>query len=788
MTARGWSKIVRDLTGRPARTLLAVLAMAVGVFQITAMLYKYAVLEPELTTMYDRTNPSSATITTDASHDALVDSVRGVPGVGAAEARPMVFARAEITDGEWIPAVLYVVRDFDRQAMDTFTREDGAWPPAADEIAIERSALEVVGRGVDDSLTLKLPGGAERRVRIAGTVHAKGLAPAWMEHMVPAFVPWSSTLRGEESAQIRIAVAEHRMNEGHVREVADSVRAMLERGGHAVPRITVPVPGRHPHADQMESFLFLLLAFGVLSFLLSAIIVAGMIHALMAEQVRQIGIMKAIGASSGQVATIYLGHTAALALAALALGIPPGVWAGHAYAEFAAGILNADISRAAFPWWLIAAELVLGLIVPLLVAMTPVRRAAGRTVREALADDPAPAPAVSARIDCWSPWVSRPLALSVRGVLMRRGRLALTVGGLAVGGAAFMAALNVAEAWQHGVDADFARRRYDITVRLADPHPIAAIDAVLAGVPSVVHAEYVSGASPYLIDANGAAANPVNLLGIAPGSELLDLPLVAGRWLAPQDGAVAVINTAVARENPSLRVGGEVAVRLEGRTLEFPIVGIVRELMPMATIYTPRQVVLAATGDPGLEARSVRLVTREHDDAGPRAAAREIEAAFEAAGLEIAMLQRMQDLRASVLDHLVIILSILTVASVIVVAVGGLGLASTLALSVVQRTREIGVLGAIGATPGTIARHIWIEALLFGALGWVLSLILTLPMSDALGHVAGNIFLKNPLPLHLSPLAAGLWLAVVFVIATVCSIHPAWRAARMPVYAALSHT
>ena len=138
-----------------------------------------------------------------------------------------------------MPARALCVRDFDRQQIDTFTPETGPGRPAADEVLLERSALELAGIGNNDRLTLRLPGGEERGVRVAGTVHAPGLAPAWMEHMVPGFVSWDSALRGGEgeSAQIRIVVADHPLDEGYIREVADSAKALLERGGHPVTRV-----------------------------------------------------------------------------------------------------------------------------------------------------------------------------------------------------------------------------------------------------------------------------------------------------------------------------------------------------------------------------------------------------------------------------------------------------------------------------------------------------------------------------------------------------------------------
>ena len=141
----------------------------------------------------------------------------------------------------------------------------------------------------------------------------------------------------------------------------------------------------------------------------------------------------------------------------------------------------------------------------------------------------------------------------------------------------------------------------------------------------------------------------------------------------------------------------------------------------------------------------------------------------------------MLEAKQGILDHLDIIYSILTLASLVVVFVGGLGLATTLTLSVFQRTREIGVMGALGATPRTLATHVWLEGLAIGAMSWLAAVVLTLPVSYALEAACGRIFLNAPLDFHVAPLALAAWFAVVVVLATFSSFHPALRAARLRV-------
>jgi len=791
-----WRKVLRDIVAHPGRSLLAVLALSTGVFQVGALIHKYAILEPLLATMYSRTNPASAILFVDDAGDDLIEAVRQVPGVAQAEARPVILARVRVNPGaagdEWLPAVLYVVRDFDDLRIDTFKPNDGAWPPGGDEVLLERSALSLTGVGTGDTLTARNPAGDEVALRVAGSVHAAGLAPAWMDHVVPGFVPWNSAARkalGGESAQIRI-VADHPLDEGYIREVAAKVRTMVEGRGHAVTRVGVETPGRHPHADQMSIFLYLLGAFGILSLVLSAVLVASMVHALLAEQVRQVGIMKAIGGSTRQIAGLYVGQIALLAVAALALGLPAGLAVGRAYARFSAGILNVDVTDTPFPVRALAAVVAVGLLLPLLVALVPIHRASRITVHQALNDDLGPRPFGSRRLERWLArltWLPRPFLLSLRTTCLRRGRLALTVGTLAIGGAVFMSALNVSGAWTRAVDNDFRARRYDLQVVLGRPYPIATLAEIVAAVPGVARAEYWPGASPALIGAGGVAGSDVALLGLEPGSTLLDLPLIAGRWLRADDPRGVVINQTVVARNPTLRAGGVVALRLDGRSVTFPIAGVVKELNPVPVIYAPAAAVLEATGQAGDTARTLRIVTGAHDEAAQRATAAALEAAFLERGIEVGGMTRMLDARKAILDHLVIVMAVLTMASVIVVFVGAIALASTLTLSVVQRTREFGILGAIGAAPWTIARHVWLESILIGVTGWIVSLLLAAPVSYLLESVTGGIFFKAPLDFFVSVGAAAIWLALSVALASLCSVYPARRAARLTVREAMAY-
>jgi len=794
-----WRKVLRDIADTPLRTALAVTAMAAGAFGVTMILTSYSVLKRELKTTYSDTRPASAVLVLESpANDVLVDSVRRMPEVRDAESRPVIGGRLFIGNGQWVPLILFVVRDFGDIRLDRFTPDAGAWPPGDGEVLIERSSLSVARAAIGDRVIVRTSDHIERPLRIAGTVHAAGLAPGWMEHAVAGFVKSNPQmtqrntdkgsrvdsnhlpLSASSADQLRILVTGDTLDEKHIRDVANRVARSI---GH-VTRIEVPTPGRHPHAAQMDTFLYLLGAFGVLTFALSAVLVATMIHALLTEQLRQVGVMKTLGASTTQIASLYLGQVAILAAAAIAIGVPFGVAAGQAYARFAASMLNATITKAMPALWIVAAEVAAGIAIPLLVALGPVAHAARISIHEAFSNDVGGKPFGTRRFDRWLAriqWMPRPLMLSLRTTFHRRGRLILTVATLAAGGAAFIAAMNVSATWTRTLDADGRARRFDIQAVFARPYPAAQVMQALASVPDVVHAECWTEAGATLGDAN------VSFVGPDVNSKLLALPLIAGRWLRPDDDAVAVINQSVLSLDPTLHLGGDIPINVNAHVGRLRIIGIVKELAPRATVYAPPRAILRATGKPPGLARSVRIVTRQRDVAGQVGASKAIEQALENAGISVAGIQALSDSRKSFSDHLVIIKSALIFAALLVVLVGGLGLTSTLTLNVFERTREIGILSAIGATPGTIARDVVFEGMVMAVLSWCAALLVSIPITFALDAATGQMFIRSALDFYMSPFAAAVWLLLVLILAALCSFYPARRSARLAVREAIAY-
>ncbi|HEY6146847.1 MAG TPA: hypothetical protein VIZ69_04085, partial [Thermoanaerobaculia bacterium] len=274
------SKIFRDFWQERTRTVLVVLAVALGLAGFSAVLATYAILRRELDKGYLATNPASATLRTDAVDEDLLREVRSGHGVADAQARRVLSGRLRTPSGEWRGLTLFVVKNYASIRISTLNREEGAWPPGPGEMLIERDAFSVARVRIGDTVTVRTTRGAERALRVTGRVHDVGQAQARMENVVYGYITLDTlALLGEEPLldQLQILAAGNRFDEKHVQAVAAEVKAFLESRGHAVRRVDVPTPGRHPHADIMGLLLLGMAVFGFGVLLLSGILVINLL-------------------------------------------------------------------------------------------------------------------------------------------------------------------------------------------------------------------------------------------------------------------------------------------------------------------------------------------------------------------------------------------------------------------------------------------------------------------------------------------------------------------------------
>jgi putative ABC transport system permease protein len=211
----------------------------------------------------------------------------------------------------------------------------------------------------------------------------------------------------------------------------------------------------------------------------------------------------------------------------------------------------------------------------------------------------------------------------------------------------------------------------------------------------------------------------------------------------------------------------------------------VRERMSPPIAYLPYADFAEGFGTTGLAQAAVVSATR-HDADNVRALARAVEQKLPQTGMPLGALIPTADFRKAVEDHLLIIARLLLAMSLLVVAVGGLGLGSAMSIRTLDRRRELGVIRALGASRRRVVSIVMVEAVAIGTVSWLLAAGWTVPMSAWTSRRFGMLFFQAPLEFTFSWPGLGAWLVMVLVVAAAASALPARRAANTPVARALA--
>jgi len=788
-----WRKVVRDLGVARTRTVLVVLSIAVGVFAVGTIAGSDALLREGLRDAYLASRPASATISAAPFGDDLVEAVRGMRGIADAEARRTVTVRLRTGPETFRELQLTAIADFEDQRLDLVTPEPGAaWPPRRGELLLERSSLTLADVPTSGEVEVQTVDGTIHRLQVAGLSHEVGAAPAFYAGRLTGHIAFDTLADlgyGTLYDDLRILVDDPAATRDEIRSTAETVRSRMEQSGTPVLFVFVPPPGEHP-ANDLLAGVFLVLGFlGLLALVASGFLVVNTVNAIIAQQTRQIGVMKAVGARNRQVAVLYLGMVLAYAALSLLVALPLGALGAYGLTVFTATLVNFDVDAFFAPPHVIALEVAVGLLVPLIAALVPVWKGVRVTVREAVSSTGLADAFGRSRVDRAIQRVRglpRPTLLSIRNTFRRKSRLLLTLSALTLGAAVFMAVFSVRASLYRTLDDALAYFDYDVQVELAGPARAEMLETEAGRVPGVADAETWRFATTQRIRGDGSESRSFITFGLPTDTTMVRPKLQEGRWLLPQDGNALVATANIREDEPDVRVGDAITLRVNGRDATWTLVGIVESPTQRPFLYTNAGPLEQAAREVG-RASVVLLRTEARDQATQDRVAKAVADHLETVGVRVAATTTIAEVRTTqerLFEVLVIFLSSM---ALLLGVVGGLGLTGTMSINVVERAREIGVIRAVGASDGAVLRLFLAEGVLIGLISWAIGALLAVPISKTLSDALGMVFLSRPLSYAVSPEGVVLWLGIVLLLAAFASLLPAWRASRMAVREVLAY-
>ena len=819
-----WRKTLRDLWLYKARTVLVVLAIAVGTASAGVATTSLIVLRRDLRAGFLGTNPAHAVLDVVSVagatpiDEALAERVAALPDVGDVVARRMTAARLALPGGEERFLQLWTLPDFDSPVAALYPQAGAVVPPPTGSLLLERSAGTVLGIAPGDTVTVQPIDGDAAELTVAGFVNDLSVAPTTVQPGVYGYMTDATAAQlglPEGYNQLHLTVAVPSPDRAAVESAVTAVTEWLEGEGVVVTRAAIPEPNVHIMQGSVDTGLLMIGILGGLTLLLSAFLVTNVMSAVVAQQVPIIGVLKALGGGRGLVLRQYGRMVALFGLMALALAVPLGLMGAWFMSGTLAGQLNYDIPSFGLPWQTVAVQLVGALAIPALAALGPLRAAGNLTIREAFnqtgnSENGTRDGNISPLDSYFASRISHLVAW--RNVGRRKLRLALTLVGLSLAGAIFIATFGLKLGLDEAIEVLVGEFSADVVIDFAQPQEAQRMEreaaAATAAMPAVERIEAWGVADARRVFPDGRVGSSFTLFGVPPTTQIAAFAQRDGQWIfgptddgradsrppTTDDGDSSPVPFYINYETEKLTgaaVGETPVLRINGlHDLETRLTGISSRPFE-ANAYLPYDAFEQATGETGRAGRLVVYMTSglpSADDAAAQdAAAAALVERYEAAGMTVLRTETAAGFREGYHAQFNMLVVLLMSLAGLTAVVGGLGLANTMALNVLERSREIGILRSMGAGRGLLRRLVLAEGLAVALAGGLLGILLSLPLTVILDRVMGGTLMGSPLSFAFAPWAAAGWLALALLIGLVACWVPAESAARMTVRAALAY-
>jgi putative ABC transport system permease protein len=266
---------------------------------------------------------------------------------------------------------------------------------------------------------------------------------------------------------------------------------------------------------------------------------------------------------------------------------------------------------------------------------------------------------------------------------------------------------------------------------------------------------------------------------------LIPPPITEGRWLNPDETDTVVLPPSIRQTMPDVKVGDSVQLSVEDRPTTWRVIGITGGMGGSCPCVTQKG--FEGASDRQDQANVIRIITDQHDKDARVAIGQAAAQALTEAGIKPQDPRLIDAVVESTEGHSVILVGVILLIASTIGIVGLIGLGSTMSTNVIERTREFGVMKAIGASGSIIRRLVVFEGIFIAAVSCVVAAIPAIALTWFMGAGLGNLFLSTPIPLEVSAQGIAIWILVVVVGAALATLGTASRASRLTVREALAY-
>jgi putative ABC transport system permease protein len=772
-------KSITDLSRRRSRTFFAAATLAlavagIGLFATPTLMNRAMAAEVAADRVPDLTLSTRPLVLDQAQLAALA----AVPNVRTAEPRSSFGGRVYVGERRAFAQVLGIP-DFTSQQVNVVHIASGVAPGTGAILTDGQNTRQgLLSVQAGQTVRIIAADGVVRSLQVSGegrnldggqTVTSDGVI---VLYATPATVASLSQTPGYD--ELFFTLADTRP--AAVKATIAAIRRTLA----AVPGYTgftdlpqVRTVGDWPGKSSFQNFSKFFYVITLLALLSALVLISNTMTTLVAEQTSEIGIMKAVGGRRRQIAAVYLKTALLLGGLGSVAGIILGILLAYVLTRYFGSTYYAAGVGFGIDWPIVLASALVGLLAPPLAALPAIRRAVRVPVRTALEATGSAVGGQDAadRLLRRVRFLPRPAQIGLRNVGRRRRRSLSTSLVIALAVGTLLAVLGMITAAGNASRASWADHGEDVNIIPVGGHMLDARAAALIRATPGVAAVEPHFATDVTLDGKGAKIWAVQQ------ATMFHYRIAAGRWYTPAEeqarARVAVIEQDIAQATGT-RLGDTITVQTSAGPASFRVIGISPQQQENGTaLFVPLTTMNAiVTGMPAYWVR-----TTSHDEAFIDSTTTRIEDMLTTHGYDVDSEIVYVRLANEIASYRTVTTT-LAVLGLLIVALGMAGLANALTMSVLERTREIGILRSIGARARDIRRIFAAETLTLAATGWLIGIPLGYLLDLFLVWMVKQVTNLN-LTLAFPPWNLALTLAGTILLALLITLVPIRRATHL---------
>ena len=801
-----WKKVSSDLLIHKYRTVLSISSISIGLFVIGTLLGMMDLQLSHMDKAHQASQPSHISLMLRRDVDfSVAETIRNMDDIASVDTMTQFTGQFKTPESaQWQTGTIVFRTDYLNQKQDQMRLLAGSFPHDK-SIAIERLSAKYAHLKLGDTLEINTAKGTEK-LSITGIIRHPFVKPPSFGGQLQLFIaPELAPLFNIPNASFRQLLVQikspYSQEKAHL--IAGEIRQKLASLTIPVNATLLQNPDQHWGRTIFNGIHLILTIMAWASLALSSVLILNTVAALITQQTDQIGIMKSLGARRTSIAKIYLSEVFVLSVIALLIAIPLS-WAGAYYSSrWLLNLFNIEIEEFVYSSKALYLMIGGGLIAPILAALQPILQGASMSVRAAISSYGLGADFISHRFDRWlelkiATQLPTIYAMTLGNLLRRKARLLWTQSILIIAGVLFIVIMSLIASLKLTLNNELARNNYDVRLGFIQDQPSEIITKLINSIPNSQSLE-LWNRLPAELSINDKPVQQIGSLGIQmialPTNTSMYKPLIVeGRWFENTDEKQPhlVINADTAALN-GIHVGDKIMTTvLQHPPQEWEVIGLYRWFAgsgyTVEPIYAPLSTLQLNPKNEfnysfALLKANINSITEEKDYLD---ALKNVFQQYPIA-LDIYTTLAKLEQRQFAENQFKPITSMLLGLAIMIAVVGAIGLSGTLAISVLQRTREIAVLRAIGANSTAIFRLFMLEGLFHGLLAWLISVPTAYLVAAPLAKKLGLTMLNIQLDFVFSQLSLLIWLVIVLILAVIATYLPARNAARMVVRAGLNY-